>query len=196
MTEAAATARSVEERRLVGGEGVWTFILADISLFAAMFASFSWAWRDQIELFSISQARLHPAIGVINTLVLITSSLCVARSVQEARRGSMLRARPLLSGAIVCGVAFVVIKVFEYRAEITAGALLTTNDFFMYYYVMTGIHLLHVIIGIAALSFLYGRLPRLLQPDSDVALLETGAAYWHMVDLLWIFLFPLLYLVH
>jgi nitric oxide reductase NorE protein len=187
--------RKIEQTRLVGGEGIWTFICADTSLFAALFAAFSYYWHAEAELFAESQARLHASIGMANTIVLVTSSWLLAKAVQSARVGALRLARRLTAGAVFCGVTFIAIKVFEYHTEIAAGALLDTNDFFMFYYVMSGIHLVHVFVCVLALVFLFSRMKLICMAPSELPMLEAGAAYWHMVDLLWLFLFPLLYLI-
>jgi nitric oxide reductase NorE protein len=97
--------------------------------------------------------------------------------------------------AFLCGLGFVVVKFFEYREKIIAGFTITTNDFYMYYFMLTGIHLVHVVIGMGVLAFLImtSRNPNL--EDSHVNVLESGASFWHMVDILWIVLFALFYLL-
>jgi len=103
-----------------------------------------------------------------------------------------------------CGLGFAAVKIIEYREKITAGITLTTNDFYMYYYIFTGLHFLHVLIGMGVLVFLWFKARAAVQRkgelsdgdnEKEMMLIESGASYWHMVDLLWIVLFPLLYLM-
>jgi nitric oxide reductase NorE protein len=101
----------------------------------------------------------------------------------------------MFAGALVCGLAFVGLKVVEYTAKVSEGHVPTENNFYMYYYVLTGFHLLHVLIGIVVLVSLIVA-ARIAQPSrTRMAFIEGGGCFWHLVDLLWIVLFPLLYLV-
>lgn len=178
-----------------GEEGLWVFIGGDLVVFAAFFITFAVYWRQDSALFQASSALLDKRIGLTNTLLLLTSSWFVAQAVAAVRAGAGHRARSLLVGAIALGSGFVVLKGFEYHAKIAAGITLNTNGFFILYYMYTAIHLLHVVIGLGALAFIITR----FQPDGSlkggVALVEGGGAFWHLVDLLWLALFALLYLL-
>jgi len=111
------------------------------------------------------------------------------------RKSRFVLAQRFIGGALLCGLAFMVSKAVEYTEKLEAGVSLLTNDFFMYYFTLTGIHLFHVLAGIVVLVVLWFMArSRSFEPGRPVVL-ECGAIYWHMVDLLWIILFPLLYLV-
>lgn len=171
------------------------FIAADMAMFGLLFASFVVDRGKQAELFEASRRLLNPDIGGINTLILLTSSWLVALAVEAARRNQDLRASRLLGGAIACGLAFGLSKAFEYGQKLRAGISLLSNPFFSYYYALTGIHLLHVAAGTVILGVLLRQVRSGAYAGGRCAGLESGASYWHMVDLLWIMLFPLLYLV-
>jgi nitric oxide reductase NorE protein len=175
--------------------GVWMFILGDMMLFALLFASYAWDRTQQYELFVQSQAALSKGFGVVNTLLLLTGSLFVVLGLHWARGGAIVRVQTCLILAIVTGVAFFVKKIIEYREKVSEGYTLITNDFFMYYYMLTGLHLLHVMVGIGVLIFLWVRSRQAAYSHCDIRNMESGGAVWHMVDLLWIALFPLLYLI-
>jgi nitric oxide reductase NorE protein len=175
--------------------GVWMFILGDMMLFALLFASYAWDRTQQYELFVQSQAALSKGFGVVNTLLLLTGSLFVVLGLHWARGGAIVRVQTCLILAIVTGVAFFVNKIIEYREKVSEGYTLITNDFFMYYYMLTGLHLLHVMVGIGVLIFLWVRSRQAAYSHCDIRNMESGGAVWHMVDLLWIALFPLLYLI-
>ena len=96
--------------------------------------------------------------------------------------------------AFCCGLAFVVVKIFEYSEKFDAGFTIMTNDFYMYYFMLTGIHLIHVVIGMGVLMFLWSTTRDVVFNDEKVNILESGASFWHMVDILWIVLFALFYL--
>jgi nitric oxide reductase NorE protein len=192
-TGAAAT-------RVPGEAGIWIFILGDMSLYAALFASFMVDRRRSVALFDESAAALHASIGAINMLLLLTSSLFVALGVRALReRVAVASAQYLFAGALLCGVGFVANKFVEYRDLVQVGLVPDTNAFFIYYYVLTGIHLTHVLAGMCVLLYLW-RVARLPPPAPSESFartrgIENGASFWHVVDLLWIVLFPLLYLV-
>ena len=179
-----------------GEEGTWVFIFGDLTVFAILFGVFLYYRGQESAVFTSSQRSLNEAFGLANTLILLTSSLFVVTAVRAVRRGANVLAGRLIIGAMVCGLGFIVNKGFEYGQKVSHDLVPTTNEFFMYYYVMTGLHLLHVIIGmlLLALAFVLSRRPSL--SDRQHGYLDGAACFWHMVDLLWIVLFALLYLVH
>ena len=140
-----------------------------------------------------SQARLNLDIGAINTVVLLTSSLFVALGTAAARAGRTADALRLFVIALVCGAAFPLLKLFEYVPEIIAGVTPGTNLFFMFYFAMTGLHLCHVLLGLVILCFVIRNLRGPATPS--IPFVETAATYWHMVDVLWLILFALLYVM-
>lgn len=183
------------EKHIPGEVGVWIFIFGDMLIFSLFFVVFLYYRGLDLELFTRSQALLNENYGAINTILLLTSSWFVVLAVQAVRAGRAKIVGRLCLLALSCGVGFIVVKILEYGEKIRAGYTLTSNDFFMYYYIFTGIHFLHLIIGMCVLVFLYFKSKTIQSSDADVQLFESGGAYWHMVDLLWIVLFPLLYLV-
>lgn len=180
---------------LPGEVGIWVFIMGDMTVFGLFFCTFMYYRAQEVAEFVASQPQLHQNFGAINTLLLLTSSWFVATGVKAARRGMGRLTPRLFSLALLCGLGFCAVKFFEYRDLIERGITLTTNDFFMYYFVFTGIHLLHLVIGMGVLLFMTLHLRNTKATDVNQGLIEGGACYWHMVDLLWIVLFPLLYLV-
>ncbi|XVV38355.1 cytochrome c oxidase subunit 3 family protein [Streptomyces sp. CA-100214] len=190
----AAPSVAGKPRRVPGG-GVWILLFGDMVAFGIFFASFMFERAQQPELFEQSRHTLSTGIGLANTLVLLTSSLFVATAVRAIRESQNDAARLLIFGAMVCGVAFMVLKGFEWTGEVSAGHTPLENDFYLYYFILTGIHLIHVLFGIGALVLLL----RLTQsPELGATSLEDAEAagcFWHMVDALWIVIFPLLYLV-
>jgi nitric oxide reductase NorE protein len=175
--------------------GVWMFVLGDMMLFSLLFGSYAWDFSHNKTLFLQGQSVLSQGFGVVNTLLLLTGSLCVVLALHRARRGAASTVSYLLALAIASGVGFFINKIFEYREKISQGYTMVTDDFFMYYYMLTGIHLLHVTVGVGVLTFLWLRSRKPVYSQNDLRNLESGGAIWHMVDLLWIALFPLLYLV-
>lgn len=190
------TGPKADERRrhLPGVEGVWVFVYADMAVFALIFGSFMWDRRHAPELFEISRQALSLNFGGVNTLILLTSSMLVVLGVDALKSGRTHRAPGFFASAAACGVAFIVSKILEYGHKFDAGIGLTTNAFFQYYFIMTGLHLGHVVVGTVIVAVLAAK-ARAELPGCSVTVYEGGATYWHMVDLLWVCIFPLLYLV-
>jgi nitric oxide reductase NorE protein len=188
--------REVHARRhMPGEEGIWVFILGDILVFSLFFITFLYYRGQDLAVFVASQAQLNQRLGVLNTFLMLTSSWFVATAVQAARSGANRSTPVCLLLALLCGAGFVVAKYVEYSAKIRAGLTLNTNDFYMYYYMFTGIHLLHVIIGMGVLLYLW-RISSVANYEAQTLRnLESGGSFWHVVDLLWIVLFALFYLV-
>lgn len=173
--------------------GLWVFILGDMTLFGAFFAGFAWHAQSDPMLFASSARELLIHIGAINTLVLLTSSLFVVAAVRAMHAGAHRPAARAIASALACALVFAALKITEYVAEVGAGFAPATNLFFTYYFVLTGIHLLHVLIG-TLLLFATWRGLRRASPSVSARFVEGAGIYWHMVDLLWVVLFPLLYI--
>jgi len=148
-----------------------------------------------VALFDRSSATLDANLGLLNTLILVTSSWLVARALASARAGRRAELRRRLMAAMLVGSGFAVTKVLEYSGKISNGITLLTNDFFMFYFALTGIHFLHFIGGVAVLAWLWWSAGDEAPDGPFLGWVESGGIYWHMVDLLWIILFPMLYLL-
>lgn len=191
----AARAPDRPRRHLPGVEGIWVFVAADMTVFGILFALFMVARRADPALFEASRQTLNPDFGGVNTLILLTSSWFVVLAADAVRRQQVTRAPRMLAGAFLCGIAFMISKAIEYTQKLGSGITMLTNDFYMYYFTMTGIHLAHVVAGNVVLAVLWWKARARTFDPARPTVLECGATYWHMVDLLWIMLFPLLYLV-
>ena len=181
--------------RLAGDLAVWLIILAEMLAFCILFLSYAFARARDVALFNASQSTLDLHSGAINTVLLITGSWCVVRAVQAVRADASSMGTRWLLAALVCGAGFVTLKVFEFSAKADAGIDLSTNTFYMFYLLLTGFHFLHVIVAMLFLSILLFKTLQGAYGSHDHHALESGAAFWHMVDLLWIVLFPLVYVM-
>lgn len=190
--ESGDTAETRGER-LPGDGSMWVFVLGDLTIFTVYFVIFMVYRSNEQLLFLQGQQHLDQTVGVINTLVLLASSWCLARSVRSAHAGQYGDALRLTVGSGVCGVLFMATKIYEWSAEIHQGLTVSSNNFFMFYYMLTGVHMLHVVMGLIILSVVYREIrePTLRR----LWLVEAGATYWHMVDVLWIVIFALVYVV-
>ena len=181
--------------RLPGADGIWALIGADSVVFAVLFLTFMQERRHGPTLFETGRQTLNLNLGGIDTLILLTSSWCVAMAIQALkrdRRGEV--SRYLLAGALT-GVLFMVSKSVEYFQKISQGITPATNGFYMWYFVLTGIHLVHVVLGTGLLAYVWSRSRHGAYGSANPAVPESVASFWHLVDLLWIVLFPLLYLM-
>jgi nitric oxide reductase NorE protein len=189
--QVAARARA---RHVPGEPEFWIFIFGDLAVFGLFFGIWSWHRQAQAELFAWGHEHLNQGFGLVNTLLLITSSALVAHGLVMARRGRDEDARRAYHAAAALGAAFVIVKFFEYRQHLGADGVDLHNDFFIGYFVFTGIHLVHVLVGLLGLMLAVTR-SRLGGSDRDLRLLECVSVYWHMVDLVWIVWFYLIYLI-
>jgi nitric oxide reductase NorE protein len=183
------------ERHVPGEAGVWLLIFGEMSFFSALFASFLHARGLDAAGFAAGQVELSRTIGVANTLLLLTSSLFVARAIAAARLGDTANAPRLFRLALGCGLGFVALKALEYGELIARGIAIDSHAFFAWYFGLTALHLGHVLIGCGLLAALAKASRKPLARPGHIALAESAGCFWHMVDGLWIVIFPLLYLV-
>jgi nitric oxide reductase NorE protein len=166
---------------------IWVLIFSELVAFGLFLGAFVVARAIHPAVFSAGQAALDSNLAGLNTLVLVTSGWTAARATKSVRAGEKRASRRWLLVAMAIGGVFIAIKLAEYAEEIGRGIGLETSPFFTLYFLLTGFHLLHVCLGIVILAVVCRR--------AEISGVETGAAFWHMVDLVWIVMFPILYLV-
>ncbi|HEY6896779.1 MAG TPA: cytochrome c oxidase subunit 3 family protein [Rhodocyclaceae bacterium] len=178
-----------------GDLAIWVFILAELGAFGLLFITYGFARMSHAALFDQMQQTLNRDAGALNTVLLVTASWCVARAVASIRNNaSAASARWLLAG-MLCGGGFLAVKMFEYAEKFSQGVNLDTNLFYMFYLILTFFHFMHVILGMGILGYVWLKTRRGGYSAADHNGMETGASYWHMVDLVWIVLFPLVYVM-
>jgi len=185
--------------------GMWLFLYTEVLLFSGLFLLYSVYLSYYPVQFASSGAQLDTVLGTINTVVLLTSSLFVAMAVTAIQNDHRQRVIILLAGTILCAITFLGIKYLEWTAkfeheiypgsERLAAAPPGESIFFGLYYLITGLHGVHVLIGALLLTWVAFRVHRGLLHAGDDIWLENSALYWHLVDLIWIFIFPLYYLI-
>lgn len=178
-----------------GDLAIWIFILAEMSVFGVLFVVYAFSRMHQVELFNASQLTLNRAAGAVNTLVLIASSYCAVRAVSAIRRELSSQCVNWLIATVLLGGVFVGIKSWEFYEKYLAGISLDTNTFYTFYLTLTFFHFMHVLMGMMILGFVIAKARRGGYSAQDHIGVETGASFWHMVDLLWIILFPLVYVI-
>ena len=172
---------------LPGNPMMWLLIAAELLVFGAALLGYAGARALDPQGFATAQDGLDRLAGTINTGVLLTSGLFAALATEARRVGERTRPRLFLAVAAAFGVVFLVVKAFEYSAEIAAGNGLSTSTFHTLYFLITGFHAVHVVFGIVILA--------VVMVLDDLEHVETGTAFWHMVDLIWVVVFPCLYLL-
>lgn len=165
---------------------IWILIVSELLVFGAGLLAYLAVRAGDVALFSESQDSLNRVAGAVNTIVLVTSGFCAAMAVRMAETNTA-RTRAWLGGAFALGVVFLFVKWMEYADKAHHGIGIETNEFFTFYYLLTGFHAMHVAAGLVIFMLLIWKPAR--------NLIEAGAAFWHMVDLVWILLFPIIYLV-
>ncbi|MBT3236936.1 MAG: hypothetical protein HN353_13355 [Bdellovibrionales bacterium] len=178
-----------------GGLMIWIFILMELLVFFIAFVLYFAVQSENYQLFNRSQAELGHNLALINTLILITSGYLVVLANHQYLAKNLLRSIRLFQGATALGIGFVVIKIVEYSQKISQGLTTGINAFYDFYWTLTVFHLAHVVAGIILLLFIIFKLKRgghFLDDDFGV---ETVSSFWHMCDLIWVFLFPIIYLI-
>jgi nitric oxide reductase NorE protein len=178
-----------------GTEGLWTFVFIDMTMFLLIFLTFMEDRLGKAGVYAASQLQLDEIFGLTNTLILLTSSWMMVEGVQAARAGATRGVRRYLGLTAALGLIFIVNKVVEYTLEVHAGITPATNSFFSYYYFITFVHLLHVVAGVGFIAYFRSLAAARTGSLAYQIQLENVGLFWHFVDVIWIFIFPLLYLV-
>jgi nitric oxide reductase NorE protein len=188
------TGAAAQPARVVPGQpDMWALVLFEALLFTSYFVVYMVCRVQDPELFLHSQAELDPRLGVFNTLVLLVSSWSIARCVQSARERAYRAALKNVFLTLLFGLVFFVSKLLEWHGEVQKGFTLTIDEFFSFYYFLTGIHLIHVLVGFVVLGVVIYQLRSPARRSQEI--IETCATYWHMVDFLWVIIFALLYVM-
>ena len=185
--------------------GMWLFLFTELLLFGGLFLLYSVYLSRYPHEFSSAGRQLNVIFGTINTVVLLTSSLCAAMAVTAVQRDERRHTLWLIGGTILCAAIFMAIKYVEWNTKFHHGIYPNSphlaagppgeSVFFSLYFITTGLHGLHVLIGAVLLAWVAVKVKRGAVHGGDYILLENGALYWHLVDLIWIFIFPLYYLM-
>ncbi|MEQ1910453.1 MAG: cytochrome c oxidase subunit 3 [Vicinamibacterales bacterium] len=191
---------TVEVRRDTGlnnGKiGIWLFLASEVMLFGALFASYILI-RTGAQTWPRGDTMLNVPMATFNTIVLITSSVTMVMAWASLERGRFATFRMYMGTTVALGFVFLVVKYFEYSHHIHEGAYPRSNNFLAIYFTLTGLHMLHVIGGMSVNAYLLGPGSKLYKTNRRwfINRVENSGLFWHFVDLVWIFLFPTLYLL-
>ncbi|MGL2962800.1 cytochrome c oxidase subunit 3 [Flavobacterium sp. RSB2_4_14] len=173
-----------------GGILLWIIIFLELITFGMAIVALVFSAKDSPQLFHESSMHLDRTFGTINTIFLLASGFFVANAVHNFKGNNFKRASFQFKMAMLGGLFFILLKSVEYYTKIESGFLLDTNTFFTFYWLLTGFHFIHVVVGLVILFLLNINLNTKAIED-----VEASAAFWHMCDLIWLLLFPVLYLI-
>lgn len=194
MSSALSLAHEPVTKVAHGKLAMWIFLASEIMFFTGFFGAFIVLRNSNLELFSHSAAELTKGYALLNTFILIGSSLTMALSVLNLEKGNIGKFKLFLGLTILCGFGFIIVKTIEYTTKFSHHIFPWTNVFFSFYFLMTGFHAIHVIAGMIPMTFMFIKAFTKKGYNHPVKV-ETLGLYWHFVDLVWIFLFPVLYLI-
>jgi len=197
---------STEHRDDIGSKlGMWLFIFTELLLFGGLFVVYAVYRSMNSEAFHLAGQELDVTIGTVNTIILLVSSATIAMSITAIQKNNKKLTLIFIAITIILALVFLVNKWFEWGAKFEHGLFpgsefleqLGTGDimFFGLYFFMTGLHAFHIIVGMVILGFMFFKVKNNKLTHDNFQLLENGGLYWHLVDLIWIFLFPLFYLI-
>lgn len=176
-----------------GGILMWIIIFLELITFGMALVAFVYYGAEEAEVFQQSKLQLNPTIGTINTIFLLTSGLFVANAIHFYKEGNTKKTTLFFKLAMLGGSLFLLLKSFEYYTKIVDGITLDTNIFFSFYWMLTGFHIIHVLIGLVLLFITERNIKNNKAALEDV---EATVAFWHMCDIIWLLLFPIIYLIY
>ncbi|WP_456461674.1 cytochrome c oxidase subunit 3 [Lutibacter sp.] len=177
-----------------GGILLWILIFLELITFGAALVAMMVYGKQEPEMFHASRLHLNTTIGTINTIALITSGFFMALSVQYFKEKNLKKSSLFLKLTMLGGVFFLALKGFEYYEKVEAGLTIGYNTFFTFYWLLTLFHVIHLLVGLVILLFMQHDLNK-NKTNANLEDIEASAAFWHMCDLIWLLIFPVIYLI-
>lgn len=178
-----------------GGILIWFLMILEIFTFLGAILFFI-SYKNKLpDEFLLSKQQLNPIIGTINTIILITSGYFIANALHYLRLDNYKKSAQLILISTLLGLAFLVLKGTEFYLKIEAGIGFNHNTFYTFYWLMTGFHFVHVLFGVGLLFYMQRAVEKSKYNSSNLFDVEASATYWHLCDLIWILIFPILYLL-
>lgn len=178
-----------------GGVLIWLIVFVELITFMMGMGAFLVQRQAQMTAFRDAQRHLDPLLGCVNTLALVTAGFFMAMAMTRLRQGDNSACAKHIVRSILLGIVFLLIKGLEYGGKLSQGLDIQASDFFMFYWLLTGFHFIHVAVGVVILTCLLVAVRKGCTTPSQHADVEAGAIFWHMCDLIWLLLFPILYLL-
>lgn len=177
-----------------GGILIWIIIFLELFTFGAALIAMVYYGSQELELFHNSSLKLNTTYGMVNTLFLLTSGFFMALSVTELKKGNKEKFKRLILLTMLFGCLFLCLKSFEYYEKLNEGIDIGYNTFFTFYWMLTLFHVIHVLVGLVILATVYFGI-RKEKTTTNIEDVEASGAFWHMCDLIWMMLFPVIYLL-
>lgn len=177
-----------------GGILIWIIIYLELITFGMTILALAYYGSLEREQFHADSQLLNKTIATINTILLLTSGFFVAKAVHFFKENKIVETAQFLLWALFSGFGFLVLKSYEYYEKVEGGLTMGKSDFFIYYWMLTGFHWIHVLVGLIILLFIRRTIVK-KQSNASLEDFEAGASFWHMCDLIWLLLFPVLYLL-
>jgi|CXWL01.1.fsa_nt_gi nitric oxide reductase NorE protein len=177
-----------------GGILLWIVILLELLTFGIALLAFAFTYKTEQALFHQSAMKLNTVLGSVNTIVLLTSGYFMALSLQLFKDKKFEKSKSFFQLTLLSGLIFISIKIVEYHQKVSEGLTLGSNTFMDFYWLLTGFHLIHIVIGMVILIWIYFSRKNKSYHNAKLDF-EAGAAFWHLCDLIWLLLFPVLYLI-
>ncbi len=177
-----------------GGILIWIIIFLELITFGAALIAMAYYGKQESEVFHESRLLLNITYGTINTVLLLTSGFFMAVTVHEIKNARKKKAQKYMLVTMLFGIFFLVLKAIEYQAKLNAGMDIGFNTFFTFYWLLTLFHVIHVIVGLVILGSVYFGIKK-EKSTTKIEDVEASAAFWHMCDLIWLLLFPIIYLI-
>lgn len=177
-----------------GGILIWIIIFLELFTFGAALIAMAYYGNQELDLFNNSSLKLNTTYGMINTLFLLTSGYFMAVAVSELKKGNKIKSQKLLLLTMLFGLLFLGLKSFEYVEKLNEGITVGYNTFFTFYWMLTLFHVIHVLVGLVILASVYYGIKK-ENSSTKIEDVEASGAFWHMCDLIWMMLFPVIYLL-
>lgn len=178
-----------------GGILIWFLMILEIFTFLGAIFVFLYKRSAAMQEFKNAQQFLNPTIGTLNTIILITSGYFMANSLHQLKNNDNKKSARSVQIALFFGIVFLIIKSAEFYGKINHGIGFTENTFFTFYWLMTGFHFVHVLFGVGLLAYMQHAIKQKKYDAKNLFDVESSATYWHLCDLIWILIFPVLYLI-
>ena len=190
-----AAKSGIERFEPPGGILVWIIVFVELITFGAGFVVFVVQAGANVEVFDSGRALLNQPIAFANTVILLTGGWCMANGITALRRGLTASTSRWMGWAIISGLTFLLLKGFEFAEKIQGGIGLSHDAFFTLYYLLTGFHFLHVLVAVVLLIVMRAGVRKGIYDQRELQNVESSGIFWHMCDLIWLLLYPIIYLL-
>lgn len=178
-----------------GGLLIWIVIFLELATYSMALVAMVFYGLEDSSLFHDSSQSLNKNLGIINTVILLSSGYFMAEAIKYVQSKNREKSKLYLGLTVLFGFLFIILKLYDYSEKLNAGIEITTNIFYTFYWFLTLFHLLHVVLGMLFIIYFYIKLEETIT-EGNLENIEASAAFWHMCDLIWLLIFPFIYLIY